>query len=151
LKAGSYWKRNASFQTDKETFFTVAALKEIMPERKRLLVIDDDNVIRELICDFLLKCGFEIHSERDASDAIELLKHWKRHFDIIITDYSMPGMNGVDFTKMIKRHYPRTTIIGMSSFHIIEKDFLAAGAHAILLKPFSMRDMLSTINRAHLR
>ncbi|MCL5023890.1 MAG: response regulator [Nitrospirae bacterium] len=118
-----------------------------MTGEKKILVVDDDDLIRELICHFLARSSFEAHSVNDGPEAIEFLE--KRHFDIIITDYSMPRMDGLEFTRIVRDRYPRTAVIGMSAFETVEHDFLEAGAHAFFQKPFFLRDMLSVINSVH--
>ena len=127
------------------------AVREVtVDEGKKVLVVDDDEVIRRLMCRFLGKRCFEAHSARDGADAIEFLEG-KEHLDIIITDYSMPRINGVELTRIIKDRYPRMIVIGMSGFGTVEEDFMKAGAHAFFQKPFFMQEVLCTINKAAAR
>lgn len=119
-----------------------------MPENKKVLVVDDDEKIGSMICHFLAKSSYEAHSVSNAVSAIEFLKIKSQHFDILITDYSMPQMDGVELTKLIRRWYPRIVVIGMSGFESAQGDFIRAGAHAFFLKPFFLQDILGTINSA---
>lgn len=107
---------------------------------KKILIIDDNNGIRALLREFLILNGFEAHSANSGISALQLLEN--NYFDIIITDYSMPGMNGVELTKTVRSLHPHVLIIGMSA-NRNEKDFLEAGAHAFLLKPLQLQELLS--------
>lgn len=111
-----------------------------MPEKKIILIIDDDKGIRELLQKFLRLNGFEAHSVNNGISALNLLK--KEHFDIIITDYYMPEMNGIELTKIVKSQYPHALIIGISA-NCDGKDFLTAGADAFLSKPLQLQELLS--------
>jgi CheY-like chemotaxis protein len=131
---------------DREAVFIMTSCEAMMPEAKKVLVVDDDEKIGNLICHFLGKCSFEVRTVGDGLDAIELLKNEKGHFDIIITDYSMPQMNGLELTRVVRQRYPRTVIIGMSGFDSVGNDFMQAGAFAFFRKPFHLPDILYTIN-----
>lgn len=112
-----------------------------MLEKKMILIIDDEKGIRELLRRFLRLYGFKAHSVNNGISALNLLK--KEYFDIIITDYSMPGMNGIELTKIIRSLCPRALIIGISGADCNGKDFLTAGADAFLSKPIRLRELLS--------
>lgn len=112
-----------------------------MLENKMILIIDDDKGVRELLEEFLRLYGFQAHSVNNGISALNLLK--KEYFDIIITDYSIPGMNGIDLTKIVRLLYPHALIIGISGTHCDGKDFLTAGADTFLSKPFQLQELLS--------
>jgi DNA-binding NtrC family response regulator len=126
--------------------FIPVVCEAVMSETRKVLVVDDDEKIGDLICNYLGKCRFEAHSVGDGLDAIEFLKKREEHIDIIITDYSMPQMNGLELTKVVRLRYPRTVVIGMSGFEAMASDFRKAGAHAFFRKPFQLPDVLSAIN-----
>jgi CheY-like chemotaxis protein len=131
---------------DRGAIFIVTVSEAMMSETKKILVVDDDEEIRDLLCRYLGKRSFEAHRAGNGLDAIEFLRKKKEHFDIVITDYSMPQMNGLELTKIVRRRYPRTVIIGMSGFDAVGNDFMNAGAHAFVRKPFHLPDILHAIN-----
>lgn len=104
--------------------------------------MDDDNEIRAVIGEYFTVLGFAVDSADDGLSAMELIR--KRYFDVIITDYAMPGIDGLQFTCAARRQYPNSLIIGMSG-NIQEKDFIEAGADAFLSKPFFFHSLLSII------
>ncbi|MEW6116241.1 MAG: response regulator [Nitrospirota bacterium] len=111
-----------------------------MAEEKVVLVVDDNPAIRELLNDFLKKEGFRVFGAPNGSSALEFMKG--RRCDVVITDYSMPEMDGVALIKKLRPLYPHLFIIGTSGF-CDEKDFLSAGANVFLPKPFRLHDLLS--------
>lgn len=134
---------------DTEVIFIVSVFEGTMSKTKRILVVDDDDRTGSLLCRYLGECSFEVHSAGDGTDAVELLKENEGHFDIVITDYFMPQMNGLELTRHVREWYPRTLIIGMSGFDAVRNDFLTAGAHAFVRKPFRLPDILGAINSVH--
>ncbi len=113
-----------------------------MNKEKRVLVIDDDDSVRRLLADALGFHKFAVCTAHDGMFALELLAI--SEFDIIITDYSMPGIDGIALTKMMRSRCPDSFIIGISA-DCDERDFLNAGANAFLHKPFYLHDILSMV------
>lgn len=111
-----------------------------MAEEKVLLVVDDNPAIRELLNDFLKKEGFRVFGAPNGPSALEFMKG--QRCDVVITDYSMPEMDGVALIKRLRPLYPYLFIIGISGF-CDEKEFLSAGANVFLSKPFRLQDLLS--------
>jgi len=70
----------------------------------------------------------------------------RRIFDIVITDYNMPGITGSEVAKCLRGHFPASIIIGVSSDDRKE-DFLRAGADAFLQKPYGHADLIAIITR----
>lgn len=118
-----------------------------MGKQKTILVVDDDEMVGKLLFEFFRFHGFCVQVVQDGLSAIDLLK--KSDFDIIITDYSMPGMNGVELTKILRSQYPHSFIIGISA-NCDEKDFLNAGANAFLHKPFSLDNLRDVLRKTEI-
>lgn len=115
-----------------------------MKEKKGVLVIDDDEAVRKLLSDVLGLHEFVVCAVHNGTFALELIE--KKDFDIIITDYSMPGIDGIALTKIMRSRCPKSFIIGISA-DCDERDFLNAGANAFLHKPFYLQDVLSMVRR----
>lgn len=113
-----------------------------MGDKRSVLVIDDTLLARETLCAVLETVGFEVFGCEDGWSALDAAA--KKDFHVIITDYRMPNMNGVDATKRLRVRFPAAIIIGISSDDV-KKKFLAAGADAFLLKPYRYRDLLTLI------
>ncbi|MBI5212137.1 MAG: response regulator [Nitrospirae bacterium] len=113
-----------------------------MNKEKKVLVIDDDEAVRRLLSDVLGLHEFVVCAVHNGLFALHILE--KEDFDIIITDYSMPEIDGVALTKIMRSRCPKSFIIGISA-DCDERDFLNAGANVFLRKPFYLHDMLSMI------
>ena len=118
--------------------------------RNHILIVDDDNRIRDLLKDYLSENNYIISTAENANQAKERLKYFK--FDIIILDVMMPGQNGYELTKEIKEQM-KIPIILLTAKGEIENRIkgLELGADDYLGKPFEPKELLlrikNTINR----
>ena len=110
----------------------------------RVLVADDEPSIRQLLAATLAPPGYEVTAARDGDEAKRLLEGEK--FEYVITDYQMPGMNGIDvlrFAKLMNAGCQVVLITGRDGPGVQEQA-IAYGAADYIQKPFS----LDAINRA---
>ncbi|GAB4411148.1 MAG: hypothetical protein OHK0032_07020 [Thermodesulfovibrionales bacterium] len=108
----------------------------------RILIIDDDHLIRKLLKDFFELLRYEVlclERARDAQSRIEA-----ESFDIVITDYSMPDMDGIELTRIIRQSKPSLPIIGISAA-CDERKFLDAGANHFMPKPFELKRLKEVV------
>ena len=110
-----------------------------------LLIVDDDERIRELLKKFLMRNGFLVTSARDASHARRILSGLD--FDLIVLDVMMPGEDGMSFTRSI-RETSTTPILLLTAKGETEDRIsgLEAGADDYLAKPFEPKELLLRIN-----
>lgn len=116
-----------------------------MGEKKRILVIDDESIVRISCKKILSPEGFDVELASDGYEAIELIK--KQTYDIIITDLKMPKMDGLEVLEWIKKNSPYSKVIvitGFSTPEIAEKA-IATGATRYLEKPFTPETLLSAV------
>ncbi len=117
----------------------------------RILVIDDDALVRTSLAAILASLG---HDSVAATGAVEgIAQAEEGHFDIAIIDMKMPGMDGLEAVKALVRIEPRIPVIGMSGGSLnpdIDYAVLATrlGAHAFLHKPFTRDELVRTIEAA---
>jgi len=109
-----------------------------------ILVVDDDDRIRELVKQYLTEKQFLVTTAKDASDAkkkIEIIK-----FDILILDIMMPGESGLSLTKEIKRNYPTPIILLTAKGEVEDRiEGLELGADDYIGKPFEPKELLLRI------
>ena len=112
-----------------------------------LLIVDDDNNIRETLHD-LLKDSHECHTADRAEQALSYLEF--ETYDVVLTDIAMPGLTGREILKRIQEEHPTTPVIVISGNSEAEaaKDLLNMGAFAFIAKPFRLEDVESTVVRA---
>jgi YesN/AraC family two-component response regulator len=113
----------------------------------RVLVVDDEAYIRDLIRDTLRARQYQTGTAANGVEALDILS--RGSYDILVTDVVMPGMNGLDLVKQVRRHHPRIHIIVLTGFPRSADigDFLAEGVDDFLSKPFRANDLVTVIRR----
>ncbi|MBW2614998.1 MAG: response regulator [Deltaproteobacteria bacterium] len=111
-------------------------------EKKRILIADDEETVRTLLIETLKPYDYEIDV---AENGVEAINHiYKKSYDLIITDYMMPKMDGLELTRRIKARYPSTPIIVITGDGPVH-DLLKSGATACLQKPFSLSKLQNMV------
>jgi len=117
----------------------------------RVLVVDDDLLIRELVSETLLEAGFEVATTRDPLKAEQMLdRHAGGHFECVVTDYLMPGRNGAEFTRAVLEKDETLHVLMLTSEDDKEvvKDSLRGGVFDFLEKPVHPVALLEAVVRA---
>ncbi|KAG2279431.1 hypothetical protein Bca52824_050651 [Brassica carinata] len=116
--------------------------------RINIMVVDDDPVSREIMSRMLerSKCRdpsmeITVIAVRDAREALSTLKIQRNNIDLIVTDYYMPGMNGLQLKQQITRQFGNFPVIVMSSDTNKEQESLACGSVCFLPKPIKPTDL----------
>lgn len=114
----------------------------------RILVVDDDEYIRNLLNSFLSDNGFDVTASSNAEEGLEQIK--REAFDIILADMVMPGMSGIDLVKKVLDLGINIPIIIITAHGTIglAVDAMKAGAFDYIIKPLNMGELLLSINRA---
>jgi two-component system response regulator (stage 0 sporulation protein F) len=117
-------------------------------EGKKILVVDDEEGIRDLIVSELEFCGAHCMEATNGLDAFELYKN--ENFDAVVSDVRMPNGDGLIFLNKIKDHnLPVKVIIFMTGFsEVPAEEIYDLGVEAIISKPFRLDHMVSTLEMA---
>ena len=109
-----------------------------------ILVVDDDNRIRDLLKEYLKENNYIVSTAEEAENAKIKIKHFK--FDLIVLDVMMPGQNGYELTKEIKKNY-KIPIILLTAKGEVENRIkgLEIGADDYISKPFEPKELLLRI------
>jgi NtrC-family two-component system response regulator AlgB len=115
----------------------------------KLLVVDDEKNIRSGMARFLESTGHQVTTAECGPRALAALSV-NNNFDLVLTDYQMAEMNGLELLKQIKQHHPDTLVILMTAFGTIENAVAAmkAGAYDYVTKPFSLVQIQHLLDRA---
>ncbi len=117
-----------------------------------VLVVDDDEIIREMIRNSLADLGYSVSVAEGVDKAYGLLG--ENEFDVVITDKNMPGIKGgdeggIDVLKEVRTKYPFTEVIMITGYATIESTISAMkhGAFDYLLKPFSIEELKRKVSK----
>jgi DNA-binding NtrC family response regulator len=115
---------------------------------KNILIIDDDRIILDSLCDFLSSEGFETDGADTFKNAMERLE--KNHYNLVITDVHLPDGNGLEIIDIIKNNHPQTVAIVITSYGTIENAVasIKRGAHDYLTKPIIDDELRMAVTRA---
>jgi diguanylate cyclase (GGDEF)-like protein len=119
---------------------------------KRVLVVDDDRLIREMTRDALVQEGFRVATAASGREALSRLGD-EGPFDLVITDLSMREMDGMELLERVKRASPRTEVIVLTGYASLESALQAMrlGAADYLRKPVSAPEITYGVKRTLLR
>ena len=112
---------------------------------KRILIVEDDDVSRELARRILNRAGFTCIETANGSDVIRIAV--QEQPDVILMDYHLPGVEGIELTRHLTRtaatrHIP---VIALTADIYVRQQFLQAGAAYYLVKPLGKRSLLRAI------
>ncbi len=121
---------------------------ELIKKDLRILVVDDEQGMRDVLNLDLTTQGYDVRLAMDASQALEVLQQEKIH--MVISDIKMPGMNGLELLEKIKAIDPRIEVIIMTGHGTVENAVQAMkkGAYDFILKPFNLDEMRALIEKA---
>lgn len=116
--------------------------------KSRILVVDDEESIREFLEIMLKKEGYEVTLAEDGQKAKDLLT--KKTFDMIISDLQMPHVTGIELLKHVKESYPDTVFMLITAFGTTETavEAMKMGAYDYLTKPFKIDEVRLNIHNA---
>jgi diguanylate cyclase (GGDEF)-like protein len=119
---------------------------------KRILVVDDDRLIREMTRDALTPEGFRVTTASSGAAALRRLEEDGR-YEMVVTDLSMREMDGLELLERIKQRYPKTDVIVLTGYASLESALQAMrlGAVDYLRKPASPPEIIYGVKRAMLR
>src|SRR3990167_2305772 len=114
----------------------------------RILVVDDEEIIRNLLYDVLSNTGYKVKTAKDGQEAISQIE--KEPFEIVITDFKMPGMNGIELLQHILKINPDICVLIITAYSAVESAVSAMklGAYDYICKPFELEEMKVVIEKA---
>jgi len=115
---------------------------------ERILVVDDELFVRELLLEFLSSEGYEVSLADSGEKAVILMQ--SKPADVVLVDLKMPGIDGIETLRQIKKTAPDALAIVMTGYPTIDSSIeaLRCGAYDYVVKPFKLNDLKSSIERA---
>ena len=123
-------------------------MNEESPNRYRVLVVDDEHQVVDLITEVLRMSGFQSASAMNARQALASLR--REQFHLLITDVRLPDSSGIDLLRIVRDKYPNLPAIVVTGYASIDgtKEALNLGAVDYIPKPFTPQQLLSAVERA---
>jgi DNA-binding NtrC family response regulator len=116
----------------------------------RVLVVDDEALIRWALVERFLQAGYEVCEAGDGASALVHFGSGAPPIDLVLLDVNLPDANGIELTKKIKHLCPSCRVVLMTAFGTPDavQDGRENGAYDVLSKPFDVDDMLRTARQA---
>lgn len=111
---------------------------------RRILLVEDEEQVRSLICRYLEKEGFAVTEAEDVPGAVKALG---TEYDIVVTDIRLPGISGIELIAAVKSRWPSTQVVVITGLKDaqVAGEALNAGADRYLMKPFGMPELRSEL------
>lgn len=111
-----------------------------------VLVVDDDDMVRELVCDALTRNGYEVVEAETPAECLELATGMES-IHLLLTDVVMPGMSGEELGKKILAGHPETRVLYMSGYtdNVVVRHRILEEDANLLQKPFRVRDLVRKV------
>jgi len=123
-----------------------------MPHRNlRILVVEDETLIRWSIAETLAQEGHTVMEAANAASAMKALEDEEEDIDVVLLDYRLPDSNDLGLLANVRRLQPRCAVVMMTAYGTPEMTAgaLALGAYRVVGKPFDMRALESLVVEAH--
>lgn len=116
-----------------------------------ILLVDDSLAILKLLTDLLVREGYRVTAVDDPLRAYQLIEN--EHFDIVLSDIEMPGMNGLELLRKIKNYNGMIAVIIMTSYITINNTLntFRYGAADLLFKPLDLEEVLQVVAAAGIK
>jgi two-component system cell cycle response regulator len=120
---------------------------EISYEKEHVLVVDDEDIVREPISAMLRHLGFKVDTAKSGDEALE--KFESDTYTFLLTDIRMPGIDGLELIRIVKREYPEVCAIAMTGYSKEYKyvETINAGATDFVNKPFGTEEIEAKFKR----
>lgn len=121
-----------------------------LDEALRLLVVDDEEIFRNLTTDLLTRYGFSVVTARDGKEAVDVASQSLEPFDLILLDLKMPVLSGTKVFRLLRERGVKTPVVVCTGFPEQAQSFEAETGQppdAVVLKPFDFEVLVKTVER----
>lgn len=118
-------------------------------EKKTILLVEDEAGNREILTEILCDLGYEVIGAADGSSALSTIRHGA-HIDLVLTDYRLPDMTGLDVVRTLRKALPDVPVIMLTAYGNIEGYFqsLSLGVFEYIHKPVDKRELERVVQMA---
>ncbi|MCB2185139.1 MAG: response regulator [Deltaproteobacteria bacterium] len=117
-------------------------------KKTQILILDDEPIVCRRLRPSLEKSGYEVETFIRSDEALERVR--EKHFDVVITDIKMEGLDGLGFLSEVKKFAPETEVIVITGFATMEtaKRSFQEGVFDFVAKPFSLSEIQGIVKKA---
>ncbi len=114
----------------------------------KIMVIDDEKIVGDMAKLSLEQDGYSVETFLNAEPALKRLQ--EEQFDVVVTDYKMKGIDGMEVLKTVKDRYPKTQVIMITAFANLDAaiEALRRDVHDFFPKPVKIKELKASIKRA---
>lgn len=114
----------------------------------RILIVDDEEIIRDLLYDTLSQTGYKVKVAINGRDAVKQIEN--EPFEIVITDLRMPGISGIELLQYVLKMNPDVCVLIMTAYGTVESavNAMKLGAYDYICKPFELEEMKIIVEKA---
>src|SRR4051812_1927040 len=120
----------------------------MLPEKKQILVVDDEANLRRVLTAQLARDGYEVHVAEDGEAGLSLLR--EHHIDLVITDLRMPKMDGMELLRQVQRIDADLPVVMLTAHGTVDNavEALKTGAFDYITKPFDQGEVRAIVQKA---
>jgi two-component system, NtrC family, response regulator AtoC len=120
----------------------------MLPERKQILVVDDEPNLRRVLSAQLARDGYDVHTAEDGEQALQILQ--EHHIDLVITDLKMPKLDGMELLRRALEVDPELPIVMITAHGTVDNavEALKTGAFDYITKPFDQSEVRTIVKKA---
>ena len=137
-------------RVDVEAVSATKVAKPNLTGQGRVLVVEDENLVRDLTIMVLERSGYQVQAVADAAAALAILEPENQDFEVLVSDVVMPGMSGSELADRVLTQWPGLGVVLMSGYtaEILDVVALRARGAVFLGKPFSRSDLVVAVQQA---
>jgi len=114
-------------------------------ETPQILIVEDDEAMREFLCQAISRSGYYVEAVPDGTEALRRIE--ESYFDLLLTDIRMPGLDGLELVRLARRRYPNLGVLLVTAYvqdALGASDFDGA-AVGVLSKPFNLSELIDRV------
>jgi CheY-like chemotaxis protein len=121
-------------------------MRNIFFRAEKILVVDDEDLSRKNLCLFLRGEGYDVRDAASAPEALQILT--EEPFNLIITDFIMPHVDGIRLVDLVHDKWPTLPVLLTTAYFAVRAGNTILGGKAeVLSKPLNLNELLSTVRR----
>jgi len=115
--------------------------------RARIMLVDDEPLLLRAMHNILISIGCDVATCRDATEALDVFSAYKGRFDVVITDFFMPGLTGLELTEKLKKIRPNIPVVLCTGYadETSREEFISLGVQEVAFKPVSKTRLVNIL------